>query len=129
MNVVTFAALDPFAYQEVVRRALAQDIRWGDVTTDGLVSTEQRVVGNLVLRTRCVLAGAAVLRVDGAAGDLVREAVRRSRGHARVAVSGALPHERVAQALAAGADYASLDLSTDAVPRVEVSLELTCATN
>ncbi len=286
MNVVTFAALDPFAYQEVVRRALAQDIRWGDVTTDGLVSTEQRVVGNLVLRTRCVLAGldvaaecfrqldpnvrldrveregtwcdegtpvarvagsaaaaltaertaltflrrlsgvatltrrlgdaasgrvtvrdtgettptlraleqyavrvggglthgvglddrvvitqnhagvaggvgiavarlrrtgtqlpvevvicavddidpaiaagAAVLRVDAAAGDLVREAVRRSRGHARVAVSGALPHERVAQALAAGADYASLDLSTDAVPRVEVSLELTRATN
>lgn len=286
MSVVTFATLDPLSYRELVRRALAEDVRWGDVTTESVVSTEQRIEGTLVLGTRCVLAGldvaaecfrqldpdvavervrrdgewcdagthvahlsgsaalvltaertalnflrrlsgvatltrqlvevaggrvtvrdtsettptlrgieqyavrvgggvnhgvglddsvvitqnharlaggvglaveavrrtgtempievvicavdeidvalaagAAVLRVDGAAGDLVREAVGRSRGQATVVVSGPVSQARMARAVELGAEYASVDVLTDAIPRVEVALELTRATS
>jgi len=76
-----------------------------------------------------IAAGAAVLRVDGAAGDLVREAVRRSRGHAKVALSGPASPERMARAADAGAEYASVDVLADAAPRVDVELELTRATS
>jgi nicotinate-nucleotide pyrophosphorylase len=34
MSVATFASLDPASYREIVRRALAEDVRWGDITTE-----------------------------------------------------------------------------------------------
>jgi hypothetical protein len=33
MKSVPFGPLDPGAYREIVRRALAEDLGWGDVTT------------------------------------------------------------------------------------------------
>jgi nicotinate-nucleotide pyrophosphorylase len=74
-----------------------------------------------------IAGGAAVLHVDGAAGDLVREAVVRSRGRAKVALAGPVSVDWMAQAADDGADYASLDVWIHAAPRVQVALELTCA--
>ena len=34
MTVAPFAPLDPAVYREVVRPALAEDVHWGDVTTE-----------------------------------------------------------------------------------------------
>ena len=284
MTVAAFASLDPASYREVVRRALAEDVRWGDITTEVVIPNELQTAGALVVGTRCLLAGldvaaecfrqldqhvvvemlrrdgerceagtevarvsgravalltaertalsflqrlttlatvtrqlvdagrgrvivrdtgnttptlraieqyavrvgggvshraglddgvlitknhvrlagsvhaavqrahqtntempievvirtvdeidaamaggAAVLRVDGAATDLVREAVARSRGRAKVAVSGPVTVDRMTQAADAGGEDASLDEVVHAAPRVQVALELPCA--
>ena len=37
MKRVPFEPLDPGLYREIVRRALAEDLGWGDVTTDATV--------------------------------------------------------------------------------------------
>lgn len=60
MTVAAFASLDSASYQEVVHRALAEDVRWGDVTTEVVIPPELRTGGELVLGTRCVLAGVDV---------------------------------------------------------------------
>ena len=57
MRVAPFASLDPASYREIVRRALAEDVRWGDVTTEAVVSGELTAIGVIVVRTSCVLAG------------------------------------------------------------------------
>ena len=57
MRVAPFAVLDPASYREIVRRALAEDVRWGDVTTEAVVPAELTATGAIVLRTPCVLAG------------------------------------------------------------------------
>ncbi len=57
MKVASFASLDPATYRETVRRALAEDVRWGDVTTEAIVPAELRATGVIVVRTPCVLAG------------------------------------------------------------------------
>lgn len=57
MKTVPFEALDPALYREVVRRALAEDLGWGDVTTEGVVPLELRASGSIVARDPCVLAG------------------------------------------------------------------------
>lgn len=46
-----------------VRRALEEDLPWGDVTTETLVPAETLAVGRFVLREAGVLAGLAVARV------------------------------------------------------------------
>ena len=40
MKVAPFASLDSASYREIVRRALAEDVRWGDVTTEAIVPAE-----------------------------------------------------------------------------------------
>ena len=55
-----FGPLDPALYREIVRRALAEDVRWGDLTTDATMSDEQRAAGEIVLKAPCVLAGLEV---------------------------------------------------------------------
>jgi nicotinate-nucleotide pyrophosphorylase (carboxylating) len=57
VTVAPFASLDPASYREIVRRALAEDVRWGDVTTEAVVPAELTATGVIVLRTPCVLAG------------------------------------------------------------------------
>ena len=37
MKTIPFQALEPALYRETVRRALAEDLGWGDVTTDATV--------------------------------------------------------------------------------------------
>ena len=93
MKSVPFAPLDPALYREIVRRALAEDLGWGDVTTDATVAQEQRARGIILVKSPCVIAGIQVAaeafrqldpavsfdirKEDGAAcvpGDVVAEA-------------------------------------------------------
>ncbi|MEW5983588.1 MAG: carboxylating nicotinate-nucleotide diphosphorylase [Acidobacteriota bacterium] len=50
-------ALEPAAYRDVVRRALAEDLGWGDATTSAVVAGEARAAGVLSLRRAGVVAG------------------------------------------------------------------------
>jgi nicotinate-nucleotide pyrophosphorylase (carboxylating) len=55
-----FAPLEPALYREIVRRALAEDLGWGDVTTDGTVSADLRARGHILVKSACVIAGLAI---------------------------------------------------------------------
>jgi nicotinate-nucleotide pyrophosphorylase (carboxylating) len=57
MRTVPFQPMDPALYREVVRRALAEDLGWGDVTTDAIVPGELRARGVLLCKCECVIAG------------------------------------------------------------------------
>jgi nicotinate-nucleotide pyrophosphorylase (carboxylating) len=54
---VPFSPLEPALYREIVRRALAEDLGWGDVTTEATVPADLQAHGVLVARCACVLAG------------------------------------------------------------------------
>ena len=60
MKVEPFGPLDPSLYREIVRRALAEDMRWGDITTEATVPGELRAIGEVVAGTPCVVAGLEV---------------------------------------------------------------------
>src|SRR5438132_1476865 len=47
----------PDAYRDIVRRALAEDIGSGDVTTETTIRPEQQARGVFVAKSECVLAG------------------------------------------------------------------------
>ena len=49
--------LDPAVYRDVVRRALEEDVRGGDITTEATVSPRQRARGVFLIKDDCVLAG------------------------------------------------------------------------
>jgi len=52
-----FGPLDPANYRESVRRALAEDFGWGDVTTDATVPAAARGRGTFLAKAPCVVAG------------------------------------------------------------------------
>jgi nicotinate-nucleotide pyrophosphorylase (carboxylating) len=104
---VPFEPLDPGLYREIVRRALAEDFGWGDVTTEGVIDARQRARAIILAKSPCVVAGLdiaseafrqldpgvtiTVRHADGAwcdAGTVVAE----YQGHA----SGLLTAERTA---------------------------------
>ena len=57
MRTVPFQPMDPALYREVVRRALAEDLGWGDVTTDAVIPGELRARGVIMCKSECVIAG------------------------------------------------------------------------
>ncbi len=57
MKAVPFEPLDPGMYRELVRRALAEDFGWGDVTTETIIDREQKAHGVIVTKSSCVMAG------------------------------------------------------------------------
>ncbi len=57
MKSVPFEPLDPGLYRELVRRALAEDFGWGDVTTEGCIDRDQKAHAYILAKSRCVLAG------------------------------------------------------------------------
>lgn len=57
MKAVPFEPLDPGQYRELVRRALAEDLGWGDVTTEATIERDQRAHGVILAKCSCVLAG------------------------------------------------------------------------
>lgn len=57
MRAIPFEPLDPGVYRELVRRALAEDFGWGDVTTETLIERDQKGRGVILAKSRCVLAG------------------------------------------------------------------------
>jgi nicotinate-nucleotide pyrophosphorylase (carboxylating) len=54
---MSITPLDPSDYRDVVRRALAEDVGAGDITTDATVRPDQRARGVFVVKADCVLAG------------------------------------------------------------------------
>jgi nicotinate-nucleotide pyrophosphorylase (carboxylating) len=52
-----FGPLEPALYREIIRRALAEDLGWGDLTTEGTVTPEQRAFGTFYAKAVCVVAG------------------------------------------------------------------------
>ena len=57
MKTVPFEPLDPGLYRDFVRRALAEDFGWGDITTEGVIAREQRARARIVAEAPCVIAG------------------------------------------------------------------------
>ncbi len=57
MRSVPFGPLEPELYREAVRRALAEDLGWGDVTTEATVDPQLRARGEIVAKADCVIAG------------------------------------------------------------------------
>ncbi len=57
MRAVPFEPLDPGMYRELVRRALAEDFGWGDVTTETIIDRDQRAHAVILAKSPCVLAG------------------------------------------------------------------------
>jgi nicotinate-nucleotide pyrophosphorylase (carboxylating) len=57
MRSVPFAPLDPALYRETVRRALAEDLGWGDVTTEKTVDPSLHARGVILAKSDCVIAG------------------------------------------------------------------------
>ena len=60
MKAVPFEPLDPGLYRELVRRALAEDFGWGDVTTETIIDRTQKARGVITVKSSCVLAGVDV---------------------------------------------------------------------
>ena len=50
-------ALDPSVYRDIVRQALAEDVRDGDITTAATVSPSARARGVFLVKADCVVAG------------------------------------------------------------------------
>ena len=57
MKPIPFEPLDPGSYRELVRRALAEDFGWGDVTTEATVDRNQKARAIILAKSRCVVAG------------------------------------------------------------------------
>ena len=58
MKPVPFEPLDPGVYRELVRRALAEDFGWGDVTTEATIDRDAEGARPSCSRSRrCVVAG------------------------------------------------------------------------
>ena len=57
MNPIPFEPLDPGHYRELVRRALAEDFGWGDVTTEGVIDHDQKARAVILAKSPCVIAG------------------------------------------------------------------------
>ena len=57
MRAVPFEPLDPGMYRELVRRALAEDFGWGDVTTETIIGRDQKAHAIILAKSSCVLAG------------------------------------------------------------------------
>jgi nicotinate-nucleotide pyrophosphorylase (carboxylating) len=53
----SFEPLAPEAYRDLVRRALAEDVGSGDITTASTVDGDRRARGVLLAKSRCVVAG------------------------------------------------------------------------
>jgi nicotinate-nucleotide pyrophosphorylase (carboxylating) len=57
VKAIPFEPLEPGAYRELVRRALAEDFGWGDVTTDGTIARELKAHAIILAKSPCVIAG------------------------------------------------------------------------
>jgi nicotinate-nucleotide pyrophosphorylase (carboxylating) len=60
MKSVPFEPLESALYFEPVRRALAEDLGWGDVTTEATVPATLRARGVILAKSSCIIAGTDV---------------------------------------------------------------------
>jgi nicotinate-nucleotide pyrophosphorylase (carboxylating) len=71
--------LSQATYHDLVRRALEEDVRTGDITTDAIVSPAQSARGVFIVKSMCVLAGLEVAfeafrQLDGRVCAVARQA-------------------------------------------------------
>ena len=57
MIAVPLEPLDPGMYREIVRRTLAEDFGWGDVTTETVIDRNQKAKAIMLAKAPCVIAG------------------------------------------------------------------------
>jgi nicotinate-nucleotide pyrophosphorylase (carboxylating) len=57
MKPIPFEPLDAGQYRELVRRALAEDLGWGDVTTETVIDRTMQAKGVILVKAPCVIAG------------------------------------------------------------------------
>jgi nicotinate-nucleotide pyrophosphorylase (carboxylating) len=69
-------------------------------------------------------AGVDLLLVDNLPLDVIREAVRRAQGRAKVEISGGVTLERLPELAQTGAAYVSVGALTHSAPAVDLSFEL-----
>jgi nicotinate-nucleotide pyrophosphorylase (carboxylating) len=69
-------------------------------------------------------AGVDVLMIDNMPIDEMREAIRLSRGRAKVEISGGVTLDRVSELAALGAEYVSVGALTHSAPAADISFEL-----
>jgi len=69
-------------------------------------------------------AGVDTLLVDNLTPDDVREAVRRTRGRARIEISGGVTLDRIETLAATGADCVSVGALTHSAPAADISFEI-----
>ena len=62
--------------------------------------------------------------VDNMSTADIREAVRRTRGRARIEISGGVTLERIPELAASGADYVSVGALTHSAPAIDISFEI-----
>jgi nicotinate-nucleotide pyrophosphorylase (carboxylating) len=55
-----FASLDPASYRDLVKRALAEDLGSGDISTNALVGQNDQAIGIFIVKSPCTVAGLAV---------------------------------------------------------------------
>jgi nicotinate-nucleotide pyrophosphorylase (carboxylating) len=73
---------------------------------------------------QALAAGVDILLVDNLPLDVIREAVHRARGRAKVEISGGVTLERVPELAQTGATYVSIGALTHSAPAVDLSFEL-----
>lgn len=107
MNAQCEAVLNPQAIADTVRRALAEDAPWGDITSENLIPANARLSAKLVAREPGVLSGvdvfAAAMTLTDSSTEVQRllpDGSRFERGAVLATVAGAarsvLTAERVA---------------------------------
>ncbi len=91
--------LDKALYRELVRRALAEDLGWGDATTEGTIDEQQRGTGRLLAKQDCVIAGLDVFEETFLQLD-PSSAMVRHHADGDACVAGTLVAEMTARARA-----------------------------
>jgi nicotinate-nucleotide pyrophosphorylase (carboxylating) len=71
-----------------------------------------------------VAAGADIVLADNMSLEDIRETVRRTRGRARVEISGGVTLDRLPELAATGAEYVSAGALTHSAPAVDISFEI-----
>ncbi len=84
MKTIPFEPLDPSVYREIVRRALAEDLGWGDVTTEATVDADVRGHGTIVAKAPACspgldVAAEAFRQLDPGGAHHAQASRRRSR--------------------------------------------------
>jgi nicotinate-nucleotide pyrophosphorylase (carboxylating) len=69
-------------------------------------------------------AGVDILLLDNMPTEMIREAVRRSRGRAKTEISGGVTLDRIPELAATGADFVSSGALTHSAPAIDISFEI-----
>jgi nicotinate-nucleotide pyrophosphorylase (carboxylating) len=81
-------------------------------------------VQTLVELDDALASAADTVLLDNMSTENIREAVRRTRGRAKIEISGGVTLERIPELAATGADYVSVGALTHSAPAIDISFEI-----